>query len=121
MRRDARALLWDVQAAAASIAQFLDGQTTETYGTSSLIYSAVERKFEIIGEALAALARLDPDLASQIPGIGQIIAFRNLLIHNYATIDHKRVWRIAKASLPGLSVTVSKLLSDLERRDMKRA
>jgi uncharacterized protein with HEPN domain len=58
MQRDARALLWDVRTAAEAIVQFLDGVTAETYAGSRLVHSAVERQFEIIGEALAASARL---------------------------------------------------------------
>jgi predicted nucleotidyltransferase len=53
-------------------------------------------KFEIIGEARAQLSKLDPALARRIPDIRQIIAFRNVLIHGYATIEHDRVWRTAE-------------------------
>jgi uncharacterized protein with HEPN domain len=78
-----------------------------------LIHSAVERKFEIIGEALNLLTKVDPDLARRIPEHAEIIAFRNQLIHGYAAVDHERVWRIAQTSLPGLRVVVSALLDEL--------
>jgi uncharacterized protein with HEPN domain len=48
---------------------------------------AVERNFEIIGEAVGRLAKLDPDTSSRIGQYAQIIAFRNLLIHGYDLID----------------------------------
>lgn len=52
MRRDARAYLWDIQQAADAIMRFLDGLDATTFAENELVYSAVERKFEIIGEAL---------------------------------------------------------------------
>ena len=114
MRRDARALLWDVNSAAASISEFLEGMTAESYAASPLVHSAVERKFEIIGEALAALVQLDPELAKRIPDVRQIIAFRNLLIHGYATIDHSRVWRIAQTFLPALKTAIATMIEEAE-------
>jgi uncharacterized protein with HEPN domain len=43
----------------------------------------------------------------------EIISFRNLLIHGYATVEHNRVWRIAELSLPELSTAVAALLVEL--------
>ena len=45
--------------------------------------SAVERQFEIIGEALGQLARLDPAMAERITDFRRVIAFRNILVHGY--------------------------------------
>ncbi len=74
---------------------------------------AVERKFEIIGEALGQLLKLDPVLAQRIPDLRHIIAFRNLLIHGYAAIEHTRVLRIVESSLPGLTDCGAVLLDEL--------
>ena len=87
----------------------LDGAA---YSASDVVRSAVERKFEIIGEALGQIAKRDPGLARRIPDYRDIIAFRNLLIHGYATIEHARVWKIAQSSLPGLRATVKALLQE---------
>jgi uncharacterized protein with HEPN domain len=113
MQRDARAYLWDVKNAADAILRFIAGLDVETYARTEVVYSAVERKFEIIGEALAQLWKLDPGLAGRIPEIRDIIAFRNVLIHGYAVIEHDRVWHIAEASLPGLHRAVAALLDEI--------
>jgi len=55
---------------------------------------------EIVGEALAQLARTDPATAAQISDYQRIIAFRNILIHGYAEIDHRIVWSVLEAKLP---------------------
>ena len=76
--------------------------------------AAVERKFEIIGEALNQLAKLDAALASRIPDLPQIVAFRNQLIHGYATVNVGTVWNIAQNALPTLIEAVQTLLDELK-------
>jgi uncharacterized protein with HEPN domain len=115
MQRDARAFLWDIKQAADAILRFVAGLDAQTYAETELVHSAVERKFEIIGEALNQIAKLDPILAQRIPDHREIIAFRNVLIHGYAVLEHSRVWRIAETSLPALRATVADLLDELEQ------
>ena len=113
MQRDPRAYLWEVRDAADAISSFIADIDYETYAASPIIHSAVERKFEIIGEALNLLSKSDSGVAGRIPEIARIIAFRNLLIHGYAVVEHSRVWSIARETLPGLRDTVQTLLGEL--------
>ena len=87
MRRDPRSFLWDVREAADAIKQFTQGRRFDDYATDLMLRSAVERQFEIIGEALSQLTRVDEVLAARIPELRQIIGFRNALIHGYDQID----------------------------------
>jgi len=64
-----------------------------------MLRSVVERQLEIVGEALAQLAKIDP-LTSRIGEYQRIIAFRNILIHGYAEIDHRIVWSVLETKLP---------------------
>lgn len=114
MPRDARAYLWDIRQAADAIDRFISGVDAAAFVDSELIRSAVERKFEIIGEALNQLVKVDPAIASRIPDCKAIISFRNLLIHGYAAVDHERVLGIARSSLPTLTAAVNALLDELE-------
>lgn len=113
MRRDSRAWLWDVRDAAESIEEFVAGKDLQVYTSTKMLHSAVERKFEIIGEALGQLSKADPVLADRIPDARGIIAFRNLLIHGYAAIEHPRVWRTIQESLPPLRRKVAEILEEL--------
>jgi len=72
-----------------------------------VLRSAVERQFEIIGEALAQLARIDAATAQKVPDLRQIIGFRNVLIHGYATVDPARVWRVIADNLPPLRAALA--------------
>lgn len=86
MDRDARSFLWDIQDAANAIVRFTTGLNVEAFAENEVVHAAVERKFEIIGEALNQLSKLDPILVRRIPDFRDIISFRNLLIHGYAAV-----------------------------------
>jgi uncharacterized protein with HEPN domain len=112
MQHDPRAFLWDVQQAAEAIIQFTAGIDAAGYRASPLVRSAVERQFEIIGEALNRLSKEAPDLAGRIPGLPKIVGFRNVLIHGYSVIDDGRVWEIVTTLLPSLRAIVTALLTE---------
>lgn len=109
---EAAAFLWDAQRAADRVSRFVAGRGFDDYCADDMLYSAVERQFEIIGEAFAGLRRLDPALAAQLPDLPQIIAFRKVLIHAYATIDHRIVWSVIQDDLPRLRAALTQLLGD---------
>ena len=81
MRLESKKLLFDMQRAAQLIAQFTTGKTETDYHSDAMLRSAVERQFEIIGEALGKLHKLDPATAMRISEHRRIISFRNVLIH----------------------------------------
>ena len=77
-----------------------------------MLRSAVERQFEIIGEALTRLARLDEAIAQRISEYRRIIAFRNILVHGYAQVDDRLVWDIVETKLDALRGEVTSLLEE---------
>jgi uncharacterized protein with HEPN domain len=104
--------LWDAHTAAERITRFTVGRTFDDYLADDMLRAAVERQFEIIGEAFAGLRRVDPGLAAGIPDLAQVIAFRNVLIHAYATVDDRLVWDVVEQELPGLRTAIAKLLAE---------
>lgn len=111
MRVESKKYLHDVLHAAGLVAEFILGRTAEDFETDALLRSAVERQFEIIGEALAQLSRLDAALVEQIDGYRRIIGFGNILIHGYADVDPRIVWDIVETKLPRLQWEVTGLLA----------
>ncbi|MBA3517677.1 MAG: DUF86 domain-containing protein [Rhizobiales bacterium] len=81
MERDPRGWLYDARQSADAITRFLAGISQDEYLTNEILRAAVERHFEIIGEALARLARSSPEVAARIPDLARAVAFRNLPIH----------------------------------------
>ena len=59
-----------------------------------MLSAAIERKFEIIGEALARIRRQRPDDLRLIGEWPAIIGFRNLLAHAYDHVEDAVVWGI---------------------------
>ena len=103
-------LLDDIRDAAAFIRQLTQDKTLEAYRADRTLRQAVERNFEIMGEAVSRLARTDPEIAARIGDHPQIIAFRNLLIHGYDLIDDAQVWRVIAQDLPRLEQQLIELL-----------
>jgi uncharacterized protein with HEPN domain len=95
MQLEARKLLFDVGEAAKLIGRFTEGRSFSDYTDDPMLCSAVERQFEIMGEALSKPAKVDSVTASRVADYRRIIAFRNLLIHGYDAIQHEVVWGIA--------------------------
>lgn len=111
MAREVKKYLFDIREAARRIHAFTAGKTYAHYQADELLESAVERQFEIIGEALSQLCKLDAAAAAQIPDYQRIITFRNILIHGYASIQDRTVWGVIEADLPGLLRCVDGLLT----------
>lgn len=112
MRREAKKYLEDIAQAAELIAQFTAGKTLGDYMEDPMLRAAVERKFEIIGEALVQLAKRDAAVAARISEHQRIIAFRNVLIHGYNSVDHLLVWGVVESKLGALRRDVTALLAD---------
>lgn len=114
MRRDPRAFLWDVRDCADAVAEFTRGRTYRDCQANRVMRAAVERQFEIIGEALGQLAKIAPDTAVQIPELRRIVAFMNLLIHGCAVVDDKIVWQTINDDLPSLRDHADRILGQLQ-------
>jgi uncharacterized protein with HEPN domain/predicted nucleotidyltransferase len=102
--------LWDARRAAERITRFASGKSYDDYLADDMFRAAVERQLEIIGEAFVGLRRVDPSVAAQVPDLPQIVAFRNVLIHGYATIDHQIVWDAIRDDLPRLLIALNQML-----------
>ena len=94
------------------VPRFLAGRSLTDYLADELCRSAVERQLEIAGDALGQIRKLDPALFSRIPEGTLIVAFRNVLAHGYATMDHRRVYDAATTNVTELAIGISELLRE---------
>ena len=100
-----------MQQAAAAIPEFSAGLDAAGYRANPPIRLAVERQFEIIGEALNRLSKEAPDFANRAPNSGRSWAFamcRSTAIRGLTT-DR---WEIVTTLPPSLRATVTALLTE---------
>lgn len=99
----------DIRDAAQYIVDIAQGRSLEDYLRDRMLRQAIERNFEIIGEAMVRLTKLDPEVVAAIDDHRRIIAFRNVLAHGYDLIEDHRVWAVVREALPRLIKTVATL------------
>ncbi len=110
MQDRALKLVKDVADAASFILEQTEDATFESYESNRLLRHAVERNFEIIGEAVDHLRKVDPATAALITDADRIVAFRNVLSHGYSLIDNTHVWKVIIHALPKLLTEVQNLI-----------
>jgi uncharacterized protein with HEPN domain len=110
MSDEVRKNLFDVLEAAEEIAAFTRNMDFQTYRDSTVTQRAVERDFEIIGEALNRIKRIDETVLEAVSEHHRIIGFRNILIHGYDMVDARIVWSAIEDHLPVLISEIQKLL-----------
>ena len=78
--RDPRVALADVLRAGQAIEEFVDGRTFDDYCRDLQLSSAVERQFEIVGEALGRAVREDPTLEARMVDAPDVIGFGSVTV-----------------------------------------
>ena len=102
--------LFDISQACDLLLEFTQGKSLADYSRDPLLRSAVERQFEVLGEALKQALRVEPALSGHISDTPRIIAFRNRLIHGYASVSDELVWGVLEVNMPTLCREVQRLL-----------
>ena len=109
----------DALDAITAVEGFLAHQSQDDFLSSDMLQAAVERKFEILGEALKKAADADESIEKHIPELRQIVATRNRIIHVYDAVDPLLLWDVVQTDLPGLKARLSRS-SALPPRDRQR-
>ncbi len=101
--------LFDIHESIDSIEQYLgEKRDFKAYMADKMLRRAVEREFEIIGEAMGRIEKLDSSL--NISSKKQIISMRNRVIHGYDKIDNEIIWGTIIRHLPTLKLEIKELL-----------
>lgn len=112
MPPEVQKLLFDVLEAAKDTQAFVHDLEYKQYVADKMVQAAVERKFEVIGEALNRLKHLDETVLAAIPQHRRIIGFRNVITHGYDAIEPELVWDAIQNHLPTLKQAIEALLGD---------
>ena len=93
-----------------SIEEFLRDVSNEEFRENRMLYNAVIRELEIIGEAGKNVSEEMKDKYPDIPW-KKITGMRNKLIHDYFGVDLKVVWDTALYEIPKLKEQIKDLIS----------
>lgn len=109
MNLEIKKYLFDIQESIDSIEKYLGNKRDfKVYVADKMLRRAIEREFEIIGEAMSRIEKLDSTL--NISSKRQIISMRNRVIHGYDKIDNEIIWGTIVRHLPTLKLEIQDLL-----------
>lgn len=101
MSREYRLYLNDMIEACERVLRYTEGLNAHQFFSSDMVYDAVMRNLEIIGEAAKAI----PDeVRTQAPDIEwrKVAGLRDVLAHVYSGIDNQIVWDVIHSKIPEL-------------------
>jgi uncharacterized protein with HEPN domain len=109
MKLEIKKFLYDIKESIESIESYIgEKRDFNIYISNKMLRRAVEREFEIIGEAMNRIEKIDSTI--NISSKKQIINMRNRVIHGYDKIDNEIVWGTIIRHLPKLKEEIEQLL-----------
>ena len=110
MKKDPLVYIDDILDSIEAIKNYTAGLTKEDFFNSTEKQDAVYRRLEVIGEAAN---RLPDEFRNQYPQVPwqNIVGMRNVLIHEYNSIDLDRVWATIQKDIDKLEEYLKSILS----------
>lgn len=87
----------------------------QNFDEQELVQVWVIHHFQKIGEAANALSKDLKDMYADVPW-AQIVAFRNILVHEYFRVSPSLIWSIVQNNLTPLKTAVTQMLQELDNR-----
>ena len=108
MSRHSQLRVQDILDAIDRIASYVAGMDYEHFLTDRKTQDAVTRNIEVIGEAARALPEDFKERHADVPW-SEIVAMRNVIVHQYFGILPEVVWDVVKNELPTLRSQIAGL------------
>ena len=112
-KRDAVLLLEDILTCCSRILEYTKDLGFDSFINSQITLDAVERNFEIIGEASS---KFDSEFKIDNPEIpwSDLKNLRNRIIHDYTGVNYEIVWDIIQNYLEELQFQVQSVLNKIQ-------
>jgi uncharacterized protein with HEPN domain len=112
MNEDLHKYLWDILQAIKRLEKAAAPPITlEQFSQNDILINAVERNFEIIGEALKRALEIKPDL--RVTDARKIIGMRNIIAHNYDEVEAINLWGTIKKNIAILKLEIESVLKEI--------
>lgn len=114
MDEDILKYLEDVRIACEDVETFLSNypKRFDVFANDRLMISAVERKVEIMGEAINRIMKRNAEFP--LPNARAIIATRNRIIHSYEKVEPEFLWGLVLRHIPNLKNDIIRILSEYD-------
>ena len=113
MNEEVEKYLYDISACLIRLEKHIINCTTFfDFEINETVIKAVEREFEIIGEALRNIRKIDSDIL--ISDQRKIIGLRNIIAHSYDSVEPSQLWGILKNHIPKLKSEVEELMKKFD-------
>lgn len=108
--------LQDVLDAINELEGFFDGfpMRFDLFEKDGLRICAVERKTEIMGEAINRIRKKDPTF--EIPNAREIINTRNRIIHGYDSVETEFLWGLVVRHIPELKKDIQRIITECDEQ-----
>jgi uncharacterized protein with HEPN domain len=87
-------------------------KSLEDHPGDCLLQTGVERQFEVIGEALSQMSKLDRALVKRVSDYKKLSRSKTSIIHGYAGVDDELVWDIVETKSPTLRRKIAQILAE---------
>ena len=108
-----RERLEHILAAIDRVQKYTNGKTYEELVGNDMMYYAVVKNIEIMGEAANMLSSIFTDSHPETPW-KQVRGMRNYIVHEYFQIDDVVVWDVVSNNLPVLREQIAKYISETD-------
>jgi uncharacterized protein with HEPN domain len=109
--RDWKLYAEDIYQALLKIERYTAGLNFEAFVVNELVFDAVIRNLEIIGEAARHIPHQVQERHPEIPW-ARMRAMRNVLAHEYFGVDVNIIWKTVQSSLPPLKEALARMLEE---------
>lgn len=101
--------LEDILESARRVQRYTEGLTVEQFHSQDVVFDAVVRNLEIIGEAAK---HLPPDARAMMPTVdwNKVAGFRDVIVHGYFGLDMHVIWDVVQSKIPALLTSVEHAL-----------
>ncbi len=112
-KRNPMFFLKDIELSISKILKYTKDLSFETFNKDEKTIDAVERNFEIIGEAVK---NLPDEIKNEHPNVPfkQIAGMRDKLIHDYFGVDYEIVYKTIKNKLPEFKAQIKDIIRKQE-------